>query len=122
MHTVALVVGSPPLLRWYQFNRDRVFAEREMDLLAHLHPALIALHRRIPPPGGTPLTEREVDVVRCIAEGLTVPAAARRLGLAPGTVRKHLENVHRKLGTSGPVATAMRAVELGILEVPGSRS
>ncbi|WP_203707928.1 response regulator transcription factor [Asanoa iriomotensis] len=118
LHTVALVVGSPPVMRWYQFNRDREFDSREMDLLERLQPALIALHRQTPKRGGTPLTEREVDVVRGIADGLTVPATARRLGLAPGTVRKHLENVHRKLGTSGPVATVMRAVELGILEVP----
>ncbi|GIF67928.1 hypothetical protein Ais01nite_59630 [Asanoa ishikariensis] len=120
-HTVALVVGSPPLLSWYQFNRDRVFDAREMDLLERIQPALIALHRRNPAPGRSPLTGREVEVVRCIADGLTVPATARRLGLAAGTVRKHLENVHRKLGTSGPVATVMRAVELGILEVPGRR-
>jgi DNA-binding CsgD family transcriptional regulator len=121
VHTVALVVGSPPVLCWYQFNRDREFDAREMDLLERLQPALIALHRRAATPLGPPLTEREVEVVRGIADGLTVPATARRLGLAPGTVRKHLENVHRKLGTSGPVATVMKAVELGILEVPGLR-
>ncbi len=122
-HTVALVVGSPPVLRWYQFNRDRVFDAREMDLLERLQPALIALHRRNPVTRRRTVDRaREVEVVRAIADGLTVPATARRLGLAPGTVRKHLENVHRKLGTSGPVATVMRAVELGILEVPGSRA
>jgi DNA-binding NarL/FixJ family response regulator len=93
-----------------------------MDLLERLQPALIALHGRGPARAGTPLTRREIEVVRGIADGLTVPATARRLGLAPGTVRKHLENVHRKLGTSGPVATVMRAVELGILEVPGRRT
>ncbi|GIF50622.1 regulatory LuxR family protein [Asanoa ferruginea] len=121
VHTVALVVGSPPVLRFYQFNRDREFDGREMDLLERLQPALIALHRRATTALGPPLTEREVEVVRGIADGLTVPATARRLGLAPGTVRKHLENVHRKLGTSGPVATVMKAVELGIVEVPGQR-
>ncbi|GAA3754122.1 helix-turn-helix transcriptional regulator [Micromonospora maritima] len=127
-HTVALVVGPTPVLSWYQFNRDRIFDAREMDLLARLQPALIAVHRcvRLPggpvPPGGAGLTGREVEVLRGIADGLTVPATARRLGLAAGTVRKHLENVHRKLGTSGPVATVMRAVALGILEVPGPRA
>ncbi|GIF72449.1 helix-turn-helix transcriptional regulator [Asanoa siamensis] len=120
LHTVALVVGSPPVLRFYQFNRDRVFDAGEMELLARLQPVLIALHRRDPAPGDSPLTEREIQVVRGIADGLTVPATARRLGLAAGTVRKHLENVHRKLGTSGPVATVMRAVELGIVEVPSA--
>ncbi|MDG4824337.1 LuxR C-terminal-related transcriptional regulator [Asanoa sp. WMMD1127] len=122
LHTVALVVGSPPVLRFYQFNRDRAFDGREMDLLERLQPALIAVHRRTSLPGGNPLTGREAEVVRAIADGLTVPAAARRLGLAEGTVRKHLENVHRKLGTSGPVATVMRAVELGIVEVPSQRA
>ncbi|QLQ36323.1 helix-turn-helix transcriptional regulator [Micromonospora robiginosa] len=127
-HTVTLVVGAAPVLRWYQFNRDRAFDAREMDLLARVQPALIAVHawRRRPAavvlPGGSTLTGREVEVLRGIADGLTVPAAARRLGLAAGTARKHLENVHRKLGTSGPVATVMRAIELGILEVPGPRA
>ncbi|MFI2710886.1 response regulator transcription factor [Micromonospora sp. NPDC018662] len=125
-HTVTVVVGPTPVLRWYQFNRDRAFDPREMDLLTRLQPALIAVHRRACLPAGTTapgatLTGREVEVLRGIAEGLTVAATARRLGLAAGTVRKHLEHVHRKLGTSGPVATVMKAVELGILEVPGPR-
>ncbi|PTA45552.1 helix-turn-helix transcriptional regulator [Micromonospora sp. RP3T] len=127
-HTVTVVVAPTPVLRWYQFNRDRAFDAREMDLLTRLQPALIPVHRRaclpagVALPGGATLTGREVEVLRGIADGLTVPATARRLGLAAGTVRKHLEHVHRKLGTSGPVATVMKAVELGILEVPGRRS
>jgi DNA-binding CsgD family transcriptional regulator len=34
--------------------------------------------------------------------------------MAPGTARKHIENIHRKLDTHGPVGTLRRARELGL--------
>ncbi|WP_270298724.1 response regulator transcription factor, partial [Eggerthella sinensis] len=36
------------------------------------------------------LTEREVDVVRCIASGLTIAESAERLFVSRETVKKHL--------------------------------
>lgn len=54
------------------------------------------------------LTEREVDVMRCIAAGLTIAQAADKLFVSRETVKKHLANIYGKLG----VHSKMQAVAL----------
>ncbi len=48
----------------------------------------------------SPLTAREVDVLRETREGYSVRDIARRLHLAPGTVRNYLSSAMQKTGTS----------------------
>jgi two-component system nitrate/nitrite response regulator NarL len=61
-------------------------------------------------PGQTdPLTTRERQVVRVIAEGLTNKEIARRLRLAEGTVKVHLHRIYRKLGIANRTALAVLA-------------
>jgi DNA-binding CsgD family transcriptional regulator len=50
------------------------------------------------------LTRREHEVLSLVAGGLTNPQIAARLSVAPGTVRKHLDNVYAKLGVPGRAA------------------
>jgi len=47
-----------------------------------------------------PLTERELDVLRETSEGYAVVEIARRLHLAPGTVRNYLSNAMQKTQTA----------------------
>jgi DNA-binding CsgD family transcriptional regulator len=47
-----------------------------------------------------PLTAREFEVARLVAEGLTNPAIGERLGLSPRTVGAHVEHILAKLGVS----------------------
>lgn len=54
------------------------------------------------------LTEREADVMRCIAAGLTIAQAADELFVSRETVKKHLANIYGKLG----VHSKMQAVAL----------
>ena len=49
------------------------------------------------PEKSRPLTPREVDVIRAIAEGLTTAEAAAHLGLAPDTVQGVLRGIFIKL-------------------------
>jgi len=44
------------------------------------------------------LTAREVEVVVLLARALTNKQIAHRLGIAPGTVKRHISNVMGKLG------------------------
>jgi DNA-binding CsgD family transcriptional regulator len=44
------------------------------------------------------LTVREAEIVQLLAEGADDRDIAAGLGIAHGTVRKHLENLYRKLG------------------------
>ena len=67
------------------------------------------------------LTGRELAVLRLLCEGHTGPAIAHRLGTAPATVRKHLENVYRKLGVHDRLMAYRVAQEAGLVDgVPGS--
>jgi DNA-binding CsgD family transcriptional regulator len=48
--------------------------------------------------GPGPLTEREMEVARLVAAGLTNKAIASRLVIAPRTAEAHVEHIRRKLG------------------------
>lgn len=61
------------------------------------------------------LTDREVDVVRLAARGATNASAARRLGISPKTIGRHLENAYGKLGVDNRAALAYEALRLGLL-------
>jgi LuxR family transcriptional regulator, maltose regulon positive regulatory protein len=79
---------------------------------AHLEPA--APSRRPLPPGVEPLSERELEVLRTVAEGLSNAEAGRRLFLSPFTVKKHLEHVYGKLGARNRTEAIARARGLGL--------
>jgi DNA-binding NarL/FixJ family response regulator len=55
------------------------------------------------------LTERQVQILRLVRAGLTNRQIARTLGISEGTVRKHLENVHGRLGVHSRVAAVYTA-------------
>jgi DNA-binding CsgD family transcriptional regulator len=61
------------------------------------------------------LTARERAVLRLIADGYTATAVARRLAIAPGTVRKHLEHAYFKLGHHDRLTAVGRARQLGLI-------
>jgi HD-GYP domain-containing protein (c-di-GMP phosphodiesterase class II) len=64
-------------------------------------------------PGG--LTEREVEVLRLLARGLTNRAMAAELGLSAKTVGHHVEHIYAKAGVSSRAAAALFAVESGLM-------
>jgi DNA-binding NarL/FixJ family response regulator len=61
------------------------------------------------------LTEREVDVLRLVAVGLTDAEAAERLFLSVRTVNAHLRSIYRKLGVGSRAAAGRFAAENGLL-------
>lgn len=63
------------------------------------------------------LSDRELEVLRRAALGLTVGQVARRLGISPRTVETHLTNVYRKLGVRNRVQAIARASALGLVEM-----
>ena len=62
-----------------------------------------------------PLSERELEVLRLMAEGLTNKEIAARLIIALGTVKAHLHNISGKLGAQNRTHAIARAKELGLL-------
>ncbi|WP_079404655.1 response regulator [Streptomyces sp. 3211] len=61
-----------------------------------------------------PLTERERDVVRCLARGLTNAEIAGELFVSLSTVKTHLANVQAKLDARNRVEIAAWAWESGL--------
>ena len=62
------------------------------------------------------LSPRELETVRLIADGLSVPQIAARLHLAPTTVRTHVQNLYEKLGVSDRGAAVAEAMRRRLLE------
>jgi DNA-binding CsgD family transcriptional regulator len=51
------------------------------------------------------LSERELEILRLVAEGLTDSRVAQRLYVSPRTVGQHLRSIYRKLGVPTRAAT-----------------
>jgi two-component system nitrate/nitrite response regulator NarL len=60
--------------------------------------------------GGSLLSAREIDVVRCVAEGLTNREIAQRLKLTEHTVKNYLFRIFDKLGVSSRVEVVLYAL------------
>ncbi len=62
-----------------------------------------------------PLSERELEVLQLIAEGLTNQEIASSLYLSLNTVKVHTRNIYGKLGVNNRTQAVARARSLGIL-------
>lgn len=80
-------------------------------LLREMAPRTPASHARRP---AEPLTEREREVVRCLARGLTNAEIAAELFVSLSTVKTHLANVQAKLDARNRVEIAAWAWESGL--------
>ncbi|RMF31607.1 MAG: DNA-binding response regulator [Chloroflexi bacterium] len=62
-----------------------------------------------------PLSDREREVLRLLAQGLTNREIAARLHLAEGTVKNYVTHILQKLGVRDRTQAALRAREMGLL-------
>ncbi|MBI5443854.1 MAG: tetratricopeptide repeat protein [Deltaproteobacteria bacterium] len=92
----------------------------------HLDRILVAIApdgpRALPPTGpevdSTPmeaLTQREVEILRLAALGLSNQQMANRLFLSLGTVKFHLRNINSKLGAENRTQASAKARQLGLI-------
>lgn len=61
------------------------------------------------------LNARELEILVAIADGLSNPEIARRLGLAEGTVKNYVSRILQKTGTDDRTQAALRARDLGLI-------
>jgi two-component system nitrate/nitrite response regulator NarL len=65
---------------------------------------------------GPVLTDREMEILRLIAEGLSLPDIARKLFLGVTTVKTHVQHVYEKLEVSDRAAAVATAMRRGLIE------
>ena len=61
------------------------------------------------------LSDREIEVLRLAVHGLTIRQVSNRLGIAPKTVDRHLQNSYAKIGVSSRAGAALYALQHGLL-------
>ena len=98
--------------------RDELFravraASRGESVLA---PSVAArLLSQVRAPAQASLSDRELEVLSLIAQGLTNRAAAGRLFISEATLKTHLLHIYDKLGVSDRAAAVATAFERGLL-------
>ena len=69
------------------------------------------------PPTDDPLSEREVEVLRNVAQGMSNQAIAQTLKIKEGTVRIHVGNILNKLQLANRTQAALYALREGLAEL-----
>ncbi|ORE85995.1 LuxR family transcriptional regulator [Oceanococcus atlanticus] len=103
--------------------RDVLIAQLQ-GILENRPPLSASVAQRImqffvnPEPSIEPLTEREKDVLRCIAQGLRSRDVADQLGVSLNTVSTHIKRVYAKLDISSRAEATLAAERMGMLDLP----
>jgi NarL family two-component system response regulator LiaR len=90
---------------------------------ASLHPAIaLKVIRELSqpsdlPPTEEPLTEREMETLRLIAQGLTNQEIANKLAISERTVGKHVSNILDKLHLANRTQAALYALRRGLAKL-----
>lgn len=95
-----------------------------MDGGAPLSPSIarkaLAIMRRIPlesrvKTADHDLSDREIEILEQLSKGLRYRQVAENLYISEGTVRKHIENIYRKLQVHNKLSAVDKAKDLGVL-------
>lgn len=70
--------------------------------------------------GGFGLSERELEVLQLLADGLSNQQIADKLYVSINTTKTHLSNIYQKLGVIRRTQAVQRALESGVIQSPKS--
>jgi len=90
-------------IRAVHAGEQRVFEEVALELASHI--------------GNPALTVREVDVLRCVAQGQSNRLIAQVLGIAEETVQTHMTNMLAKLEANDRTKAVMIGLRRGIIRI-----
>jgi LuxR family maltose regulon positive regulatory protein len=86
---------------------DRILGAIDLDAIAQPSAAEAQLVE--------PLSDREIEVLECISEGLSNREIAQRLTIALSTVKSHTRNIYSKMGVNSRTQAIAHARAWGIL-------
>ena len=66
-------------------------------------------------PSASPLTDRETELLRLTAKGLSFDTISDLMGISPHTVVAHVRKIYRKLAVHSRGEAVYEATQLGIL-------
>jgi DNA-binding NarL/FixJ family response regulator len=69
----------------------------------------------------SPLTNRELEVLKYLGQGVQTEGIGRILGVSVHTCRGYMKALHSKLGVTTQLEAVIKAQALGIIGVPGAR-
>jgi DNA-binding NarL/FixJ family response regulator len=64
---------------------------------------------------GAPLSQREIEVLSLVSEGMSNAEVGQKLYISGQTVKTHMERICTKLGVSGRTAAVKRGIETGAI-------
>jgi DNA-binding NarL/FixJ family response regulator len=77
----------------------------------------LAMRATHPGPSGPRLSERELDVLRLTARGMSSKEIAGRLQISQRTVEGHLNNIYSKLGVNSRTEAVVYAAARGLISL-----
>ncbi len=80
-------------------------------------PVVARLAHRMRSPAPPTLTDRETEVVQCVAKGLSNAEVGRELHIGEATVKTHLLRAFEKLGVTDRTAAVTAAYRAGLIQL-----
>jgi DNA-binding CsgD family transcriptional regulator len=90
-------------------GRDTILIFRPLDM-EQMYP--------LPAPAPGQLGQRQLEVLQCIAKGMTTRQVAAQLGISRRTIYMHLAAIRRSLSAISTADAVRRAAELGLCLPP----
>jgi two-component system response regulator DegU len=63
------------------------------------------------------LSERELEVLRLLADGQSTPEIAQAMFISQKTVKNHLASIYEKIDARDRTQAVVRAVKMGIIKI-----
>lgn len=105
-----LLKDTPPA---QMLDYVRVIANGGVILSPAIAASILGLQKK--KPEADVLTPRETEVLRNLTLGLTASEISRVMDCAPATIKKHLENIYRKIDVNSKSGAILFGIKSGIL-------